>query len=149
MLEGLAKCTNKNTSKFSFKGIKMWGRVLDVVDGDTIVCAVCVNDAFSKIRIRIAGIDTWEMKSKDEHDRELAHRAWKRTASLVLGLEKELFEGTRNELCNLLDDRCSIVQLTCYDFDMYGRVLADVEVSTKSQVKDVLIREQLAIPYSK
>lgn len=102
--------------------------VTNVVDGDTIDVTVDLGfTIFSKMRLRLNGIDTKETNSKIVEERELANRAKA-----------------------LVTERClnKAVLLKTYKPDKYGRYLADVYVDINAEsINTVLINEGLAIPY--
>lgn len=84
---------------YSKKIIK--ARVVDVYDGDTITCIVKKGD-FVKIKCRLLGIDTPEMRGGNDETKKLAHEARDFLSDLVLN---------------------KIVYLYCDKNDKYGRVL--------------------------
>lgn len=103
-------------------------RFLGNYDGDTI--SVSIPDTHpllgEKISVRIAGIDTAEMKGKGRCEKEAARRA----KQLV---ENKLAGSKRIDLENVARDK-------------YFRILADVRVDGSS-LKDLLLEQHLALPY--
>ena len=51
---------------FSIEGLKSYARVLDIYDGDTIQIALNVDGNCYRYNVRMQGIDTCEMKSKND-----------------------------------------------------------------------------------
>lgn len=105
--------------------------ILKVVDGDTVDAKVDLGFCVYVIhRIRLNGIDTSELKDKDEVKRAHANRAKERLS----------------ELCRV----GSTVTMVTYKADKYGRYLADIYVDSlaTTSVNQLLIEEQLAKPYS-
>ena len=60
------KYDNNTTPHFSLNGQKLWGRVVSLYDGDTLTIALNVFDAIYKFSVRMNGIDTCEIKSKND-----------------------------------------------------------------------------------
>ena len=70
--EALNNYNINNTPKFSlsllFKDELVKARVVNIYDGDTITCILPINNKYYNFKIRLAGIDTCEIKSKCEED---------------------------------------------------------------------------------
>lgn len=100
-----------------------------VIDGDTIVVRLNVwLEQEKTARIRVRGIDTPETRGRCHEEIELAKRAKEFTENLIP-------PGAR-------------VQVTRIGYDKYGgRYDGDVMVSGRS-LRDLLIAEGLARPYS-
>jgi endonuclease YncB( thermonuclease family) len=58
--------TEKSAIQFSFKNTKKYGKVLRVIDGDTILVAIRFQNTIFKISVRFSGINSFETNSKDE-----------------------------------------------------------------------------------
>jgi endonuclease YncB( thermonuclease family) len=115
--------TYTDTPFFSFTGMSMWGRLVDVYDGDTLTIIVNVFDSFTKLHIRLQGIDAPEMRSKSKSIHDLAIQA-KNELLYFFTNEKQLISRPRDYLgMNII-----VCYLKCYGFDKYGRVLADVYI---------------------
>jgi endonuclease YncB( thermonuclease family) len=105
--------------EFSFNGVKCWARLLDVYDGDTVtvgvpissICGKNDNAEFRKINIRVLGIDTPEIKSKDK---EAALEARNTAFTFLTGLE---FSGKIKD--QLASTNC-IVWIELGKNDKYG-----------------------------
>ncbi len=107
----------------------MIGTVLDILDGDTVSVRLKVWIGQEvETAVRIAGIDTPEMKGKCEKERALAIEA-------------------RNEVQRLLQDG-SIVLRTIKLEKYAGRVLANATTSGGVSIADHLIGKGLARPYA-
>jgi endonuclease YncB( thermonuclease family) len=145
------KYDNNTTPHFSLNGQKMWGRVVSLYDGDTLTVALNVFSGVYKFSVRMNGIDTCELKSKCENNKELAKSARSRLLSLITG--KDVSETSiwndRRKINNILNKGMYFVWVECFDFDKYGRLLANIyscENSTECFSK-VLIKEKLAYEY--
>lgn len=120
-------------------------RVVDIYDGDTITCVMrAPGEDFHKYRIRLAGIDTPEIK--DVSTKEIGMRAKARMYQLITGLEFE--KGSRKDMIASLDKEVYLVRLLCDDFEKYGRLLAKViTVKGDIDVGETLVQEGLAYRY--
>jgi micrococcal nuclease len=102
--------------------------IVKIYDGDTFFCNIPnVPDLFGKnIGVRIAGIDTPELRSKNIKETILAVKA----KSYLYGL-----------IAN-----ANIIELKNTRRDKYFRILADVYVDGKN-VSEIMIKEKLAYAY--
>jgi len=145
------KYDNNTTPHFSLNGQKMWGRVVSLYDGDTLTVALNVFTLVYKFSVRMNGIDTCEMKSKNEKNKELAKSARSRLLSLITG--KDLTETStwndRRKINNILNKGMYFVWLECFDFDKYGRLLANIypDENSTENFSQVLIKDKLAYEY--
>lgn len=154
----LEKFTNSNynsTPFFTLNGKKMYCRVVNVYDGDTITVVINIFDGFYKFSVRMNGIDTCELKSKNEKNKELACFARSRLISLITN--KDISETTllkdRRMINNFLNKNVYCVWIECLDFDKYGRLLANIYKSDNSltpseSFSSILLKEKLAYTYT-
>jgi endonuclease YncB( thermonuclease family) len=97
------------------------------------------------------GIDTCEMKSKNDKNKELAKNARSRLLSLITG--KDLTETStwndRRKINNILNKGMYFVWVECLDFDKYGRLLANIysDENSTENFSQVLIKDKLAYQY--
>lgn len=98
---------NTKTEKFSLNGYKTFGKCVHVYDGDTvhIILRLPNSDACCKWIVRMMGIDTPEMKSKNAVEKQKAKEAQAFLAKLILN---------------------KIIYVECLDFDKYGRLLGNL-----------------------
>ena len=103
----LFEAANTKTAKFTLKGYKTYAKCVYVYDGDTvhIVFKQPHSTECCKWVIRMNGIDTPEMKSKNANEKQAAVAA-------------------RDFLRSLILDKIIIVE--CGDFDKYGRLLGEL-----------------------
>jgi len=92
---------------FTLKGLNTKAKIVKVYDGDTVwgVFPITENGPLHKWHVRIAHVDTPELRTKDLHEKEMGYL-------------------TRDKLMELIGDK--VVELHCLDFDKYGRVLAEI-----------------------
>jgi endonuclease YncB( thermonuclease family) len=81
MDEKLLQCTLENTKKFLPKVNR--GKVIYIVDGDTLDIACEVDSEIVKIRVRLADIDTPELRSKKKGEKDHALAAKRIVEQLV------------------------------------------------------------------
>ena len=98
---------SSKTNKFTLNGHKTYAKCVHVYDGDTIHAVFKLPNSAEchKWVIRLMGIDTPEMKSKN-------------------AVEKAKATETRDYLKKMILDK--IIVLDCLEFDKYGRLLANV-----------------------
>jgi endonuclease YncB( thermonuclease family) len=140
-----------STPQFTLNGKKMYGRVVNVYDGDTITVVLNIFDGFYKFNIRMSGIDTCELKSKNEKNKELACFARSRLISLITN--KDISETNllkdRRIINNFLNKNVYCVWVECLDFDKYGRLLANIRLHENSEnFSSILVKEKLAYKYN-
>lgn len=84
------------------------GKVIKVYDGDTITIASKLpirNSPIYRFSVRLNGIDTPEMKTKDENEKEIAQKAKEHLSGLIMN---------------------KMVELKKVKTEKYGRLLAEV-----------------------
>ena len=152
-----------HTPEFSLSGICTFGRLVDIIDGDSLSIILPVLNNFYKYNVRLNGIDTCEMKSKSQENKELALKAQKTLLELVVPLTQSALAGkvdqnyegelTRKNIKEILDKKITTVFVECLDFDKYGRLLANVYKhgdlgSSPINLSDYLLQHKLAYVYT-
>jgi endonuclease YncB( thermonuclease family) len=128
--------------KFSLQGLHK-ARVVSMHDGDTITCIVGFENSFYKFPIRLDGIDTCEMTSKDTKARDKAFMARHRLFELITcDLTVDTLGWRKRDFDNYFQRNYVLVELECKEMDKYGRVLANI-----GDFGDVLVKEGLAFKY--
>jgi endonuclease YncB( thermonuclease family) len=159
--EKLSDYNIHNTEKFSLKGLfkeeLVKARVVNIYDGDTITCILPINNKFYNFKIRLAEIDTCEIKSKNEENKILAIKAKKRLCQLIIPdfeFNDESNKELNKELDKLLNEKCYIIKIRLGDFDLYGRILgwlydskADINTPIEQSFNNILIDEHFAYKY--
>ncbi len=137
-----------NTSYFSFNGLNCMSRIIDITDGDTVKAIIPFKNDFYKIIVRLNNIDTCETKSKCEENRKLGLDAKKRIYNLITG--KTITDVDKKLIKQELNNNFYQVYIKCYDFDKYGRVLADLYSTSDNNesFSSILINEKLAYIYT-
>jgi endonuclease YncB( thermonuclease family) len=144
----LAECNFQTTPAFTLENNVYFAKVIDIYDGDTVTCAFKLFDNYYKFAVRLYGIDTCELKSKN---REQALRARMRLYELVTKMSsKEIDLGiARKNLRTVLENSECIVILKCGKFDKYGRLLGTLYATDNNEqsFNQILVSEKLAYPY--
>ena len=122
----LKKLNPRDIPKFSFDGVKKYARIYKVYDGDT--CTLLFNWKKQPINItcRILGIDTPEIRTKNELEKKAAYEA-------------------RDYLIRLIHDK--ILYVHFYKNDKYGRPLIEIFLDNRDSISDIMIKKGYAISY--
>jgi endonuclease YncB( thermonuclease family) len=138
---------DNNTNLFTFDGLNCVCRVIDITDGDTIKVIINFKNDYYKIIVRLNNIDTCETRSKCEENKQKGLDAKKRVFNLITG--KTIDNVDKKYIKKELNENCYLTYIKCYDFDKYGRVLADIYSNEKSSesFSTILINEKLAYVY--
>jgi len=125
----LFETMTSKTNKFSLNGYKTFAKCVHVYDGDTVHVVFKMpssNDCYKWV-IRIMGIDTPEIKSKNTYEKQLAVKA-------------------RDFLRNLILDKMIIIE--CLDFDKYGRLLGNLYIEgNEKSISNMMIEKGFAKAY--
>lgn len=127
----------KDTPPFDLRDYDGSARVVSVYDGDTMQAVVPVGKRYWRFSVRLAGIDTAEMRDPDPAIRAAAVAARGRLLELLAG---------SSQAC--LEDRVCIVRLVGGTNDKYGRVLGTVYNADGIDVAQALLSEGHARPYA-
>jgi endonuclease YncB( thermonuclease family) len=124
------------------------GRLMDIIDGDTIICILGISigdhETFLKFKCRLNGIDTYEMRSKDPELHELAINGREFVVNRLVG--QNSFTN-REQLRNYLDEHITILKIKCYKLDKYGRLLIDVILNENVTLTEELIKNKFGYSY--
>lgn len=114
--------TFDNTKSFSLDGKVLNCRVVDIYDGDTCTCVLYIFENYYKFTIRLADIDTCEMKAKNEDNKKLAIKAKNRLVKMITNIDIK-DDMTRLSLRKMLNEKIFMVTLVCGQYEKYGRLL--------------------------
>ena len=101
----LKKLSKENVKPFTFEHQTVTALICDVYDGDTITAIIGLHRTYYKFKIRLFGIDTPEIRTKDPEEKRRGYQAR---------------DFVRK---HILDE---IVTIECFPFDKYGRILGNV-----------------------
>lgn len=138
-----------DTPVFTLKGHKSMGRLVDCYDGDTMQVVLPFLGSHFKFTIRMYGIDTSEIKSKDAANKDRAVKARNRVLEVATKQCPIPPMKTRKDIQKYLAANMTLVYVECLDMDKYGRVLAKVYTCAEDTecFSDILIKENLAYAY--
>jgi len=147
-----------NIQEFILTGKFLPARLVDIIDGDSLVVILPVFDSYYKYHVRINGIDTCEIKSKNQDNKILALQARLELLCLITQskttntTQKQEYDIniTRTDIKRILNESVFLVYLECKDFDKYGRLLADVYSDSIKSVclSNYLLDKNLAYVYT-
>ena len=121
--------SDKTVEYFSFHNYECLAKVVHVYDGDTVhlVLPQQETDKLIKIKARLYGIDTPEMRVPEQKERALK---------------------AKERLIEFLQKTNYIVHIKCGEFDKYGRVLVTIySTEFNTSLNDMLIEEGHAYAY--
>lgn len=128
----LEKLDDSLVPLFTLKG-SYYAKIVDVYDGDTITVCFYRNKECIKVKCRMYGYDSPEMRpSKKLENREEI----KKNAILA-----------RDRLSELTNKNNNIVKIECLEFDKYGRVLTKVYSLENEYINDIMVNENHGVPY--
>lgn len=151
--EELIKCKNDTIPEFSLDGLRTIGKIVQVYDGDTCKIVLINGDKLVKFTCRLNFIDCPEMrplKSKANREIEIKHALRARNRLIQLStncncnIENEL---SKKEIKLLLEKNTKTIDIQCYKFDKYGRLLI-VIFNGKNTINDILLNEGHAKKYN-
>jgi endonuclease YncB( thermonuclease family) len=141
------------TPFFTLNGQCSKGRLVDIVDGDSVYVILPVFNNYYKYSVRLNGIDTCEMKSKNEQLKKRAILARNTLLKLVDEKIDVMSDITKVDVKNFLNENVIVVWVECLEFDKYGRLLANVyalddnDKKTGDSFSDHLLKKDLAYAY--
>ena len=115
---------------FSLNGLQTRAKIVHVYDGDTVHGIIILNKKPKKFKIRMLGYDSPEMKpSLKQENREE---------------EKQAALRAKNALSGLILNK--VVEIQFFDFDKYGRPLAEIYVN-RVKVNDWMVENEHGYKY--
>jgi len=145
----------KDCEKFELRGTYK-ARLVKIYDGDTHTYVInynqndksCLNlPKYGVFNIRVLGIDTPEIKTKNPIEKTRALLARDRAFELLTSVAIIGKNLSNKDLLKILNDNKYYVTLFCEKNDKYGRTLANVKTNKGFDLGMILIAEKLAVPY--
>lgn len=130
-----------NAPSFSLTGVYPC-RIVSIHDGDTFTGVIPFGQSYYKFSIRIAGIDTAEITSKNTFLKMKAVMARDKLFGLFTNTNIDTTLWKKSDYENYFMNHVSIHRIQCEGMDKYGRVLAKVY-----NFGDILINLNLAYKY--
>lgn len=140
-----------STPYFKLNGLNTYGRLVDIHDGDTCKIILPIFGTYYKFNVRLNGIDTCEITSHNIENKNKALKARTKICSLIQEKwgHSDCPIETQKEIKEYLKSITCIVYVKCYDFDKYGRLLADVYIDdNQKSLSEILLDEKLAYSYN-
>lgn len=140
--------TLDNTSIVSLEGQILYGKVVDIYDGDTCTLILPFNDKPYKFNVRLAEIDTCELKSKYLINKDLGIKARDRLLELITG---KININSKKDIKELLNTNNYILNVKCGKYDKYGRLLCwlyEKDKLNNLSFNQILVNEKLAYNYN-
>lgn len=124
-------------------------RVISIYDGDTFKVLIKIDNKYYKWSVRMNGIDTCEMRAKNQNNKNLAVKAKLRLYELITTIKVEMDKYDKKKLDEELQNKIYLVKLKCNSLDKYGRILADAYNINNDKISfsDILINEKLGYKY--
>jgi len=83
IIRSLKNINKEDVTEYDLKNISGWCKVIDVYDGDTFKIIMPIDNIMKIINIRMYGIDTPELKSKNDDERKMALLAKDELAKMI------------------------------------------------------------------
>ena len=148
MEEQLINCLDKNVECFNLNDEIFTCKVTNVYDADTCRVVFFLNNKLIKYTIRLKGIDTPEIRPKitkanREQEIKFAKQARNRLIQLATSVNIDLdFDLSKSKLQKLIDENTKLIKIHCFEFDKYGRLLAELkDDKNPKSYNDILIEE--------
>ncbi len=134
---------------FTLSGIRTVARLVDVYDGDTVTCIFPIlKDNYYKFNLRLMGIDTAELKNSDVSQKQKALEARHLILASCCDTYNLNVDCGRHDIQNYLKEQETFVWIECFDFDKYGRVLANIYKEPGCiSLSNLLLNAKLAYAY--
>jgi endonuclease YncB( thermonuclease family) len=116
----------EDAPNFSLDGYKTNGRIASVYDGDTVRIIFSFHGTFYKWNCRLAGIDTPELRTSNDKEKEYGY---------------QVRDILREKILN------KVVSVECGKFDKYGRLLVTITCDEDCCVNKWLVENKYALEY--
>jgi len=143
----LKKVEYDTVKPFSLDGKTVNAKIVDIYDGDTCTAAIVLKDDIFLFKIRLAHIDTPEMKDKNNSDK--SKHAKLKLLELVLNkpinTNRDYSSKDIKEICGA---STNLIKIKCGKFDKYGRCLGELYSNYESKsFNQILLDHGFAKPY--
>jgi len=141
----LSQFSYDNLPEWTLEGKEFYSKILDIYDGDTITISIKINEQYHRMNCRLLNIDTPELRSSDENEKNAAKLA-RNHLIFLLTKQKVNSEITRNAIRNICNEFNPIFLIQCNKFDKYGRLLITILTSGTS-INEKMIEDGFAGKY--
>ena len=107
---------------FTLQGHECIGKIVKVYDADTVHILMEVFGTLYRWKCRIMHVDTPELRTRDENEKKHGYMAKEALSNLILN---------------------KTVNVKCFKFDMYGRVLVELTLKNEDDSSEIRIHEWL------
>ena len=131
----------------SLNGLKTSGKVVRVYDGDTCSIVFYNESKLVKYRCRLMGINCPEIKCVDNETKEKGINARNYLISLVTDCKIDENIKSQKEIQKILDTNKKLIEIECFNFDKYGRLLVNIYCSENKCINEQILLNGHAIKY--
>jgi endonuclease YncB( thermonuclease family) len=147
----LTKIKNSDIKYFSLHGYKTKAKMVNIYDGDTCTLAFNYKGNIVKFKCRLNGIDCPEMAPSLEQKtrgEEIKNAIQARNTVIKIATNIHYINDKigKKQLETLLDKNDKLIDVTCFGFDKYGRLLVEL-VSDNININKYLMYHNLAKAY--
>jgi endonuclease YncB( thermonuclease family) len=153
-IKTLQQIKNNDISLVSLHGVKTIGKVVEMYDGDTCKIILIHNNNIEKYNCRLFGIDTPEMKPSllrvcRQEEIIKAYQCRNRLLQLVTDNVSWEIDSmmSKKQVTQLLEQNTKIVDIECFEFDKYGRLLVKLYSDSEKSANEILCEENYAKLY--
>jgi len=151
----LINIKNDELEQFTLNGLSTIGKIVDIYDGDTCRIILIFHNTLYKFNCRLLGLDTPEikpLKSKINRDEEIKNAHLCKNKLLNLSTSCECDDNiimTKSQCKKLLELNNKIINIECFNFDKYGRLLVKLYINNdlSISVNEILVNEGYAKSY--
>lgn len=137
-----------HTPRLTLQGIETYCRVVDIIDGDSVVIVIPLFGSYYKFNARLDGIDAFEMHSHDPILQQKAIVSRNRVFELISKQQCEQVLD-RKQIQKALNNDVYLAWVKCLNYDKYGRLLCNLYCSQENEksISEILIQNNLAYAY--
>lgn len=141
----LEAITQKDVPVFSFSGIKTIGKIVKIIDGDTVHIVFDDNGRFIRQVCRLSGIDTPEYKKNVNAAKKARNRLFQLCTDFNVQIDDMCDVKKLNEM---IDDNRKLVKVVFHGKEKYGRELVDIYDYNETCFNDIMVKEGFAVKYT-
>lgn len=137
--------TLESIQEFSFYGYNCICKVLDVIDGDTLVVAMPYNNFVYKVRVRLKDVYAPETRTRDDEEKRRGIACRERLVRLLLSSLSLPYDSincntmTRDGIKRIFKENTVLCKLECDENDCFGRTLGTIKINEN----DININEMI------
>lgn len=144
IMTSLTLLTQKDVPLFSFDGLTTAGKIVRIVDGDTVHVIIQFNGQVVRLVCRLNGIDTPEMSKTPEKAKIARNRLTQLCTNCCVDLHDMSDSRTFNAI---IDTNTKLINIEFLGKEKYGRELVKIYDDNATCINDTLIAEGCARVY--